>query len=110
MISEELKAFVEKADGDVVRVKVNDRNFSTELGAVGFVEALEDGVFERYVADDVEKAKVFDSLRLLHIAFSGGKEWCPAEVFEYLRDKALLSGGFVRVSWTQPGQYRLEFV
>lgn len=110
MISEEIKAFVEKADGDVVRVKVNDRNFSTELGAVGFVEALEDGVFERYVSDDVEKAKVFDSLRLLHIAFSGGKEWCPAEVFEYLRDKALLSGGFVRVSWTQPGQCRLEFV
>ncbi|MCD5975626.1 hypothetical protein [Pseudomonas quasicaspiana] len=110
MISEELKAFVEKADGDVVRVKVNDPSLSTELGAVGFVGALEDGVFERYVADDAEKAKVFDSLRLLHIAFSNGKEWCPAEVFEYLRDKALLSGEFVRVSWTQPGLYRLEFV
>ncbi|MDG6404031.1 hypothetical protein QCD79_28825 [Pseudomonas quasicaspiana] len=110
MISEELKAFVEKADGDVIRVKVNDPSLSTELGAIGFVGALEDGGFERYVADDVEKAKVFDSLRLLQIAFSGGKEWCPAEVFEYLRDKALLSGEFVRVSWTQPGQYRLEFV
>ncbi|MCD5989525.1 hypothetical protein K3169_01075 [Pseudomonas phytophila] len=110
MISGELKAFVEKADGDVIRVKVNDRDLSAELAAVGFLGALEEGVFERYVADDVEKAKVFDSLRLLHIAFSNGKEWCPAEVFEYLRDKALLSGEFVRVSWTQPGQYRLEFV
>lgn len=108
MISEELKAFVEKADGDVIRVKVNDPSLSTELAAVGFVGSLEEGFFERYVADDVEKAKVFDSLRLLHIAFSNGKEWCPAEVFEYLRDKALLSGEFVRVSWTQPGQYRLE--
>ena len=110
MINEALKAFVEKADGDVIRVKVNDPSLSTELGAVGFVGALEDGVFERYVADDAEKAKVFASLRLLHIAFSNGKEWCPAEVFEYLRDKALLSGEFVQVSWTQPGQYRLEFV
>lgn len=110
MINEALKAFVEKADGDVIRVKVNDHDLSTRLGAIGFVGALEGGVFERYVADDLEKAKVFDSLRSLHIAFSGGKEWCPAEVFEYLRDKGVVSGEFVRVSWTQPGQYRLEFV
>lgn len=88
MINEALKAFVEKADGDVIRVKVNDHDLYIELSAIGFFGALEDGVFERYVADDVEKAKVF----------------------EYLRDKASLSGKFVRVSWTQSGQYRLESV
>jgi hypothetical protein len=50
---------------------------------------------------------VFDELRSLGVAFSAGKEWCPSEVFEYLRDEQLLSGKYLRVAWTQPGQYRL---
>jgi len=107
MIIEPLKAFVEKADEDVVRLNVADRGLVAAIKTLGFVATLEPGIFTLRVADDAEKAKVFEDLRSLGVPFSNGKEWCPAEVFEYLRDLNLLSGTFVRVSWTGSGAYRL---
>lgn len=110
MINEELKAYVEKADLDVIRLQLLDRSLEAGVTALGFIPSLEDGIFSRNVADDAEKARIFDALRALGVAFSDGREWCPAEVFEYLRDKGLLSGKFVRISWRQPGQYHLVSV
>ncbi|WP_339533382.1 hypothetical protein [Pseudomonas mucidolens] len=102
-----LKAYVEKADGDCVRVLTIDSTLSSALRAIGFLQMAGSDVFVRGVRDDKQKARVFAALRLLGVAFSAGKEWCPSEVFEYLRHMGLLSGKFLRVSWTQPGQYRL---
>lgn len=110
MINEPLKAFVEKADDDVIRVNVLDRGLRPAMTALGFAATFEPGIFELRVADDAQKAQCFDALRALGVAFSDGKEWCPAEVFEYLRDMSLLSGPFVRVSWRKPGDYHLVWV
>lgn len=107
MINDVLKAFVEKADGDLIRVRIIDNALDSPLRAIGFLNATEKDIYVLHVADDKEKAKVFDELRSLGVAFSAGKEWCPSEVFEYLRDEQLLSGKFLRVAWTQPGQYLL---
>lgn len=107
MINEELKAYVAKADDDEVRVKVLDPLLNSALAALGFAATAEPLVYSLQVADDPSKATVFEALRALGVAFSAGKEWCPSEVFEYLREQGLLSGTFVRVAWTQPGQYRL---
>jgi hypothetical protein len=109
--NEMLKAYVEKADADAVRVRVMDPNLDPALRAIGFSQTAEHDVYILDVLDDKQKAQVFDALRLLEVAFSAGKEWCPAEVFEYLRDDlGLLSGNFWRVAWTEPGQYRLTSV
>ncbi|MBF0643928.1 hypothetical protein [Pseudomonas protegens] len=108
MINEALKAFVEKADGDSIRVRVLDPTLDAALRAIGFSQTVENDVYVLDVQNDQHKAQVFDALRLLAVAFSTGKEWCPAEVFEYLRDDlGLLGGRFQRVAWTGPGQYRL---
>ncbi|WP_367880636.1 hypothetical protein [Pseudomonas sp. CVAP len=107
MINDLLKAFVEKADGDLIRVRIIDNALDSPLRAIGFLHATEKDIYVLNVADDKQKAKVFDELRSLGVAFSAGKEWCPSEVFEYLRDEQLLSGQFLRVAWTQPGQYLL---
>lgn len=107
MTNEQLQAYVEKADDDAIRLRVIDHGLDAALAALGFTAGAEADVFSRDVADDAEKANVFDALRSLGVAFSDGKEWCPAEVFEYLRDKGLLSGKFVRISWRQPGQFHL---
>jgi hypothetical protein len=110
LIKEELRAFVKKADDDAIRLKVIDHSLDAALTALGFVTGPGDDVLSRDVADDAEKARIFDALRPLGVAFSDGKEWCPAEVFEYLRDQGLLSGKFVRISWRQPGQFHLADV
>lgn len=107
MINDGLKAYVEKADGDVIRVQVMDNTLDSPLRAIGFSNAAEKDIYVLHVADNTQKAKVFDELRSLGVAFSAGKEWCPSEVFEYLRDEQLLSGTYLRVAWTQPGQYLL---
>ncbi|UQI31102.1 hypothetical protein M3M50_00355 [Pseudomonas bijieensis] len=107
MINDVLKAYVEKADVDVIRVQVIDNALDSPLRAIGFSTAAQKDIYVFQVADNRQKAKVFDALRSLGVAFSAGKEWCPSEVFEYLRDEQLLSGKYLRVAWTQPGQYRL---
>ncbi|WLG95933.1 hypothetical protein [Pseudomonas sp. FP198] len=102
-----LKGYVERADGDSVSVRLIDNGLDSSLRAIGFSNAAEKDIYVLRVADNTQKAKVFDELRSLGVAFSAGKEWCPSEVFEYLRDEQLLSGKYLRVAWTQPGQYLL---
>jgi hypothetical protein len=104
---EALRAYVEKADADSIRVRIIDRTLDSALRAIGFSKRAENDVYFLDVPDGTQKAKVLDALRLLGVAFSAGKEWCPSEVFEYFRDMGLLSGKYLRVSWTQPGQYLL---
>ncbi|WKD50705.1 hypothetical protein [Microbulbifer spongiae] len=107
-MSEELvKAFVTKADGKVVRVKSVDSSFQNELSNLGFVYDSDLSEYIFSVSGNLEKAELFDKLRTLEVSFSSGKEWCPAEVFEYLREAGLLSGSFTKISWSGPGDYHL---
>ncbi|MFJ3485562.1 hypothetical protein ACIPL1_19550 [Pseudomonas sp. NPDC090202] len=109
-MTEELKAYVQSAAVQTVTVKVMDETLTPALKSLGFSMQARAGIVALNVIDDSQKARVFDALRQLGVAFSDGREWCPAEVFEYLRDKGLLSGTFVKVSWTAPGQIRRSLV
>lgn len=107
-MSEELvKAFVTKADGKVVRVRLVDSSFQDELYNLGFVYDSNLSEYTLSVSGDKEKAELFHKLRNLDVSFSSGKEWCPAEVFEYLRELGLLDGNFKKISWSGPGIYHL---
>ncbi|WP_092151225.1 MULTISPECIES: hypothetical protein [unclassified Pseudomonas] len=107
MVNDVLRAYVATADGDLIHVRIIDKALDSPLRVIGFSNAAEKDIYVLQVAHNTQKAKVFDALRSLGVAFSAGKEWCPSEVFEYLRDEQLLSGKYLRVAWTQPGQYRL---
>lgn len=54
------------------------------------------------VKDDTEKAGQLQWLRDCGIPFSAGKEWNPQEVFEWLREKGLVTGGYSAISWSGP--------
>lgn len=110
MMNGQLKAFVEKADDDVIRLHALDLGIYQSVTSLGFMADAEPGIFCVVTTDDVHKAKIFEALQAMDVAFSDGKEWCPAEVFEFLRDMNLLSGSFIRVSWLRPGDYRLAAV
>ncbi len=107
MKNESINAFVTKADDNVVRVKLIKQAFQDELTYLGFAYDSDLGEYIFPISGNEEKAIIFDKLRVLEVSFSGGKEWCPAEVFEYLREIGLLSGSFKKISWSGPQDYHL---
>jgi hypothetical protein len=101
---------VVKADGSDVIVNVVNDNIDSRIKPLGFVL---DSVLSRYVksvADNKEKAKVFESLRDIGVFFSDGKEWCPAELFEYFREQGFVTGKFKRISWVTPSEFVIKEV
>jgi hypothetical protein len=48
---------------------------------------------------------LFAALRDRGVSFLAGREWSPAEVFAWLRDRGLLEGPYLRIAWTDPQQY-----
>ena len=102
---ESLKAYVSLADGNTIRLTVVDEAIKISLCTLGFTPESRSAQYELRVSGEQEKAIIFDQLRTLDVCFSAGKEWCPAEVFECMRDKGLLSGSFKKISWRGPDDY-----
>ncbi len=61
--------------------------------------------FEFTVYSDAEKAQILKKLQKKGICFSGGYGWSPCEVFDYLRDKKLLSRSFKEIVWQGPNEW-----
>jgi hypothetical protein len=100
-----VKAYVTKSDGDFVRVKILGAEIKEKLVAIGFVNDIDLNEYRLSTPSDEKKAEVFNRLRNMDVYFSDGREWCPSEVFEYLRDAGLLSGKFTMISWSAPGKF-----
>ncbi len=100
-----LCAYVQQADGNTVQVVLVDTTAQPALGALGLQGVPP--ILHACVADDAAKARMFVALRDLGVAFSAGREWCPAEVFAWLRERGLLEGAYLRIAWTGPQQFQL---
>ncbi|MDQ1093912.1 hypothetical protein QE400_003325 [Xanthomonas sacchari] len=107
MTEKTVAAYVQQADGDVVRIQVLDDSVRPALERLGFSDCG-GGRSQLCAVDATAKAAVFEQLRVIGVAFSAGKEWCPAEVFEFLRDQGLLRGRYIRIAWSAPAAYRLS--
>ncbi|CAH0250723.1 hypothetical protein [Stenotrophomonas lactitubi] len=99
-----IDAYVTQADGIRIGVKLLNDRLQSALQALGFT-ADEGGTLTLPVTDDAAKATAFIRLRDLGVAFSAGREWCPADVFEHFRDGGLLQGSYLRVVWRMPQQF-----
>lgn len=108
MSGESVTAFVTKADSKTVRIKSMGGNIDSALLAQGFSFDKNLGEFSIIVADNATKAELLKRLRDLGICFSSGKEWSPAEVFEYLREIGLLEGSFKKISWNSPSVFNVS--
>lgn len=95
--------YVVDAGGDEVVIKVGRCSLVDELLALGFVE-ISDGVVKKRVVSDQEKAEIFTKVRDIGLAFSIGPGWSPSSVFEELRDRQLVRGKYMRISWSGPGK------
>ncbi|MNL75863.1 hypothetical protein D3C87_2017350 [compost metagenome] len=57
--------------------------------------------------DQSFKVKLFEKLRDEGICFSAGHDWCPADVFEFLRDQKMLNGVYRKIVWDGPKKPRV---
>ncbi len=107
MTQQLLNAYVVKADDLKIRIKVLSQQSEKDILGLGFSfdEPLSEYILA--VTDNDQKAKIFALLRDMNICFSAGREWSPAEVFEYLRESGKLSGSYKRISWYAPNDFRV---
>lgn len=98
-----ISAYVQQADGNTVQVVVLDADARAALQALGV--AGQAATLCAEVGDDIGKARLFAALRDRGVAFLASREWSPAEVFAWLRDRGLLEGAYLRIAWTHPQQY-----
>lgn len=99
-----IDAYVRQADGNCIKVMLFNGRSRASLQALGFT-AGDENALTLPVPDDAAKAAVFLRLRDIGVAFSAGREWCPADVFEHLRDGGVLEGRYLRVAWRTPRQF-----
>ncbi|MEO6677972.1 MAG: hypothetical protein ABIO21_11400 [Pseudomonas sp.] len=104
-IHHSVKAYVTHADGNYIRVKTVDSSLKSALLNLGFFSKADVDEYNIPTPNNEIKATVFTQLRTLDVCFSSGREWSPAEVFQYLRDLKLLSGGFRQITWTGPNHF-----
>lgn|SRR5215510_15167553 len=107
-------SYVSKADGNEIIVKASPASSAHGfLTGIGFTpqSGPQSGSADSYllsVKDEREKARIFSTLRDADICFSRGREWNPAEVFEWLKDQGLLSGPFKSIAWKGPDEWFLK--
>lgn len=100
-----VEAFVSEAASARIVVQVMDEKVLGVLKNMGFT--LENGeklVVITSASSQEAKAEMLSKLRDCGICFSGGPDWSPSEVFEYLRDCGLLTGRYRKVIWRGPSQ------
>ncbi|MEB5090644.1 hypothetical protein RXP19_25575 [Pseudomonas aeruginosa] len=84
-----MAAYVKKADGDVIRIERLANSIRASLEGPGFSDA-HGRQLELLATDDMAQATILDRLRIMGVALSAGREWCPTEMLELLRDQGLL--------------------
>jgi len=104
--NENFLAFLRLAKNNYPYVRVADGKKVIITAASGFAKFLRfNFIFE--TKNEMEKAKLFSWLRDKDVYFSYGREWSPAEVFEYLRKKDLIDGNFKVIAWKNPKQFHI---
>jgi hypothetical protein len=100
-----VSGFVSEAASSQVVVKLTDNAVLKKLTDFGF-GVVSNGIptiLSITVSDENAKARTLSMLRDERLCFSAGPNWCPADVFEYLRDQGMLSGPYRRIAWHGPG-------
>lgn len=100
-----VQAYVTKSDSDFVKVKILDSRIEEQIINIGLTDDIAINEYIIITPDDTKKAAVLNQLRNIGVYFSDGREWCPAEIFEHLRDRGLLAGTFSMISWTTLDEY-----
>lgn len=100
--------FSEGALSEIV-VKVIDDSVIGLLVGLGFVAVpdKEQKTLSIMAPDQDFNIMLFAKLRDEGVCFSAGPDWCPADVFEFLRDQKMLVGVYRKIIWCGPGKPKI---
>ncbi|WP_330210754.1 hypothetical protein [Pseudomonas sp. AM4(2022)] len=103
------KAFVSEGALLKIVVKVIDDSVIKLLEELGFVAVSgnEQKTLSLMAPDQEFKIRLFEKLRDEGVCFSGGPDWCPADVFEFLREQKMLAGVYRKIIWCGPGKQKI---
>lgn len=99
--------YIVKADDLHIRLRAPSEKEVEAILALGF---FFDPILSVYIftaTNHSQKVAMLSLLRDSGVYFSAGREWSPAEVFEYLRDEGKLSGSYQRISWLGNGEFEI---
>lgn len=103
------KAFVSEGALSEIVVRVIDDNAIELIVGLGFaaVPGAEKKTFSLIAPDQEFKIRLFETLRDEGVCFSAGPDWCPADVFEFLRDQGMLTGFYRKIIWCGPDKPKI---
>lgn len=103
-VSSATKAYIVECALSEVVVRVVDDSIGELLAALGFVPVpnKEIRTLSLITPNQIVKIQIFEKLRDEGVCFSTGPGWCPADVFEFLRDSKLLTGPYRKILWRGP--------
>lgn len=101
-----LPPHVTYADRQVIGLESRDAGLNMRLRGMGFREDPSDSaVLLIEAGSDEEKGRLLGALRDMGVLFAQGREWDPAEVFQWLRRRGFAEGPFKAISWRGPNDW-----
>lgn len=96
-------------NGEVVVREVSE-DLAPSMRALGFKRSwLNRSVYRVRIDSDSALPQLLSRLRDLSLAFAGASGgWPPAEIFDDLRCKGLVSGEFHEITWLGPGKRQIR--
>ena len=97
---------VSRADGDEIVVAGADAATAATLAGLGFAERS--GALVLAVGEQGETAAALAAPRDAGVRFARGREWAPAEVFEWLRERGAPCGPVPDDLVARPGAFEVR--
>lgn len=81
----------------------NPKSLLCILSLCGLPSLLAPGSWVIHFSSEKELGRALSRMRDWGVAFEAGKEWCPSEVFEELREKEIISGEYLMIASSVAG-------
>lgn len=99
----ELAVIVLDIAGACAKVKIEGSANIPALTQLGFVS--KNGEYERPISSMEDRETLVKNLIALGSLFSGGRDWSPAEVVDYFRERGRVNTGYRKIEWANPDTY-----
>ena len=91
-----------------ISIKSVNVSLIKKLKKIGFRFNIFHTKCKKKINSEQELIALFQMLRDLDICFAIGKEWSPSEMFEFYREKGLISGKYNQISWIGKKKYLIK--
>lgn len=104
MKSEKPLSYVESISDSEITVVCGDKTAEKQVQSIGGKQTfLPPRKWKVHYTSEDQLASLLATLRDVQVAMAGSLSgWPPAAVFEQLRDKGKIAGGFTEIMWSKP--------